>query len=83
MIRELRKPVCAYHLWPSATLAMGFVYGDAQAEQQLTFEVASVEGHPNRPTLFMVFNRPGLKLEAQKAPIEMHTIEHVEEPTEN
>jgi uncharacterized protein (TIGR03435 family) len=38
---------------------------------------------PNRPTLFTVFDRLGLKLEAQKAPIEMYTIEHVERPTEN
>jgi len=38
---------------------------------------------PNRPTLFMVFDRLGLKLEPRKAPIEMYTIEHVERPTEN
>lgn len=38
---------------------------------------------PNRPTLFMVFDRLGLKLEAQKAPIEMYIIEHAERPTEN
>ena len=38
---------------------------------------------PNRPTLFMVFDQLGLKMEPRKAPIEMYTIEHVEKPTEN
>jgi len=38
---------------------------------------------PDRPTLFLVFDRLGLKLEAQKAPIEIYTFEHVEKPTEN
>jgi uncharacterized protein (TIGR03435 family) len=38
---------------------------------------------PARPTMFMIFDRLGLKLESQKAPIEMYTIEHVERPTEN
>jgi uncharacterized protein (TIGR03435 family) len=38
---------------------------------------------PNRPTLFMVFDRLGLRLEPRKASIEMYTIEHVERPTEN
>jgi uncharacterized protein (TIGR03435 family) len=30
-----------------------------------------------------VFDQLGLKLEAQKAPIEMFVIEHVERPSEN
>jgi uncharacterized protein (TIGR03435 family) len=38
---------------------------------------------PARPTLFMIFERLGLRLESQRAPIEMYTIEHVEKPTEN
>jgi uncharacterized protein (TIGR03435 family) len=38
---------------------------------------------PARPTLFLIFERLGLRLESQKAPIEMYTIEHVEKPTEN
>lgn len=35
---------------------------------------------PSRPTLFMIFDRLGLKLEPSRAPIEMYTIEHVERP---
>jgi bla regulator protein BlaR1 len=38
---------------------------------------------PARPTLYMIFDRLGLKMEASKAPIEMFTVEHVEKPTEN
>jgi uncharacterized protein (TIGR03435 family) len=38
---------------------------------------------PATPTLFMIFERLGLKIEQQKAPVEMFTIDHVERPTEN
>jgi len=38
---------------------------------------------PARPTLFQIFDRLGLKLESQKAPIETFVIESVERPSEN
>jgi uncharacterized protein (TIGR03435 family) len=38
---------------------------------------------PARPTLFMIFEKLGLKMESSKAPVEMFVIEHVERPTEN
>jgi uncharacterized protein (TIGR03435 family) len=38
---------------------------------------------PTTPTLFMIFERLGLKMEPQKAPVEMFVIDHVERPTEN
>jgi uncharacterized protein (TIGR03435 family) len=38
---------------------------------------------PERPTLYLIFERLGLKLEASKAPVEMFVVEHVEKPTEN
>jgi uncharacterized protein (TIGR03435 family) len=38
---------------------------------------------PATPTLFMIFERLGLKLEPQKGPVPMFVIEHVERPTEN
>ena len=38
---------------------------------------------PTRPTLFMIFERLGLKMESSKAPIETFVVEHVEKPTEN
>jgi bla regulator protein BlaR1 len=38
---------------------------------------------PARPTLFQIFDRLGLKLESQKAPVEMFVIESAERPTEN
>jgi uncharacterized protein (TIGR03435 family) len=38
---------------------------------------------PTRPTLFMIFEKLGLKLEAKKAPVEVYSIEHVERPGEN
>jgi uncharacterized protein (TIGR03435 family) len=37
----------------------------------------------SRPTLFMILQRLGLKLESQRAPVESYVIEHVERPTEN
>jgi uncharacterized protein (TIGR03435 family) len=38
---------------------------------------------PATPTLFQIFDRLGLKLEPQKAPVEIFVIDHVERPTEN
>jgi len=38
---------------------------------------------PTRPTLFMIFEKLGLKMESSKAPVDMFVIEHVERPTEN
>jgi uncharacterized protein (TIGR03435 family) len=38
---------------------------------------------PARPTLYMIFDRLGLKMESSKAPIETFTIEHIEKPTAN
>jgi uncharacterized protein (TIGR03435 family) len=38
---------------------------------------------PATPTLFQIFERLGLKLEPQKAPVGMYVIDHVERPTEN
>ena len=38
---------------------------------------------PSRPTLFTVLELLGLKLESQKAPVEMFVIERVERPGEN
>jgi uncharacterized protein (TIGR03435 family) len=38
---------------------------------------------PSRPTLFSVLEQLGLKLESQKAPVEMFVIERVERPAEN
>jgi len=38
---------------------------------------------PTRPTLYMIFEKLGLKMEGSKAPVEMFVIERVERPTEN
>jgi bla regulator protein blaR1 len=38
---------------------------------------------PIRPTLFTIFDRLGLKMESQKAPVEVFAIDHVEKPSEN
>jgi len=38
---------------------------------------------PARPTLFQIFDRLGLKLESQKAPVEMFVIESAERPSAN
>jgi uncharacterized protein (TIGR03435 family) len=38
---------------------------------------------PERPTLYLIFERLGLKMESSKAPVEMFVVEHVEKPTEN
>jgi bla regulator protein BlaR1 len=38
---------------------------------------------PSTPTLFDIFEQLGLKLEAQRAPVEMLTLVSVERPTEN
>jgi uncharacterized protein (TIGR03435 family) len=38
---------------------------------------------PTRPTLNMIFDKLGLKMEASKAPVELFVIDRVEKPTEN
>lgn len=38
---------------------------------------------PTRPTLYMIFERLGLKMEPSKAQVEAIVVEHVEKPTEN
>lgn len=38
---------------------------------------------PARPTLFMIFDRLGLKMESQRAPITNFVIDRVEKPSEN
>jgi uncharacterized protein (TIGR03435 family) len=38
---------------------------------------------PTTPTLFTIFERMGLKIEMQKAEVEMLVIDHVERPAEN
>jgi bla regulator protein BlaR1 len=38
---------------------------------------------PARPTLYMIFDRLGLKMESSTGPIETVTVLHVEKPTEN
>jgi len=38
---------------------------------------------PTRPTLFMIFEQLGLKLEPKKAAVEVYVIEHAERPGEN
>ena len=38
---------------------------------------------PTRPTLYMIFERLGLKMESSKGPVEMFTVEHIEKPTAN
>jgi uncharacterized protein (TIGR03435 family) len=38
---------------------------------------------PSGSTLFMVFEKIGLKFEAQRAAVETFTIEHLERPTGN
>jgi uncharacterized protein (TIGR03435 family) len=38
---------------------------------------------PSTPTLFDIFEQMGLKLEAQRAPVETLTLVSIERPTEN
>jgi bla regulator protein BlaR1 len=38
---------------------------------------------PTRPTLFMIFERLGLKMESRKARVEVFVIDQVEKPSEN
>jgi uncharacterized protein (TIGR03435 family) len=41
------------------------------------------DADPITPTLFMIFDHMGLKMEPKKAPVETFVIEHVERPTGN
>jgi uncharacterized protein (TIGR03435 family) len=45
--------------------------------------VAEDLSDPFRPTLFTVFEQMGLKLEAQKLPVDAYVIENVERPSQN
>lgn len=38
---------------------------------------------PTRPTLFMIFDRLGLKMESKKGPVETFVIDHADRPTAN
>jgi uncharacterized protein (TIGR03435 family) len=38
---------------------------------------------PNRPTLFDIFEKLGLRMESQKAVIDIFVIDHVEKPSDN
>ncbi|MBZ5604973.1 MAG: TIGR03435 family protein [Acidobacteriia bacterium] len=38
---------------------------------------------PTRPTLFMIFDRLGLKMAPARGPVEIFTVEHVEKPSAN
>jgi len=38
---------------------------------------------PTRPTLFMILDRLGLKMESHQAQVETFVIAQIEEPTEN
>jgi uncharacterized protein (TIGR03435 family) len=38
---------------------------------------------PTRPTLNMIFDKLGLKMESSKAPVELFVIDHIEKPTGN
>lgn len=40
-------------------------------------------GEANRPTLFQIFDRLGLKLQLRRGPTEIFVIDHVERPTPN
>jgi uncharacterized protein (TIGR03435 family) len=44
---------------------------------------AQAMADPNTPTLFVILDRLGLKLQAEKAPVEMFVVEHAERPSEN
>jgi uncharacterized protein (TIGR03435 family) len=44
---------------------------------------AQVLGDPTRPTIHMILDRLGLRIEATKAPLEMFVIEHAEKPAGN
>jgi bla regulator protein BlaR1 len=44
---------------------------------------ALADSDPSTPTLFQIFDRLGLRLEPQRAPVGMFVIDHVERPTEN
>lgn len=50
-------------------------------QPQTAEEAAAAD--PITPTLFGIFDRIGLKLESQRAPVEMFTIESIEKPSAN
>ena len=52
-----------------------------RADGPTTEDIAMAD--PTRPTLNMIFDKLGLKMESSKAPVELFVIDHVEKPTEN
>ena len=44
---------------------------------------ANVGNSDDRPTLFDVFEKLGLRMESQRAVIDMFVIDHAERPSEN
>jgi uncharacterized protein (TIGR03435 family) len=53
----------------------------APGAEPTTEDIAMAD--PTRPTLFMIFERLGLKMEPQRAPVDVFVIDHVEKPSEN
>jgi uncharacterized protein (TIGR03435 family) len=53
----------------------------APGAEPTTEDIAMAD--PTRPTIFLIFERLGLKMEAQKVPVETFVIDSVEKPTEN
>jgi uncharacterized protein (TIGR03435 family) len=47
-----------------------------------TFEDVAM-ADPTRRTLYLIFEKLGLKMQSSKAPVETFVIDHVEKPTEN
>ena len=61
---------------------------DGWAPMRVVMDVARQNGdaradNPDRPTLFNVFEKLGLRMESQRAVIDMFVIDHVERPSEN
>lgn len=65
-----------YEIETEGWAPMDHRFGDESAESKALADGA-------RPTLYMVLDRLGLKLESSKAPIRMYIVEHVESPSQN
>jgi uncharacterized protein (TIGR03435 family) len=71
----------------------GFYDIQTEGWAPMTASVPSLDGapqsgdasvnNPDRPTLFNVFEKLGLRMDSQRAVIEMFVIDHVERPSEN
>jgi uncharacterized protein (TIGR03435 family) len=55
----------------------------AQPPREVTGGADEGLNDPERHTIFLIFDRLGLKLESQKGPVQIYTIEHVEKLSEN